>query len=392
MLHDLAIVGAGPVGATLALALRRRRSRRRRAGCARQGRNAARRPLARAVARRAPHFRAPRRLGRSRQSRGAVTPITAIDISQAGGFGITRLTADETTCRRWATCQLSRAAGGARRGARARRCAASVTASRSTAVGGRPPTRRSMRAAAMGSRFSRASPRSPTAPARPSPASPRQRHDYGQVALIAQSLAHRSPQDGIAYERFTAATGRSRCCRRATTTGSSGRRRRSAREKLLALDDAAFLARARAPFRRRASAASPASGDRRTFPLALEFATADGRHARASRSAMPRRRCIRSRGRDSTSACATPRARAGCPRLAARRRSATRAMLDRYARATPDRSLGGHRVHARSRQHVRQRSARCCAGRAGWRSLCSTRCRPRSARSRGRCCSACASA
>ena len=33
---------------------------------------------------------------------------------------------------------------------------------------------------------------------------------------------------------------------------------------------------------------------------------------------------------------------------------------------------------------------RSCAGRAGWRSLCSTRFRRRSARSRARCCSACA--
>ena len=65
MLHDVVIVGAGPVGATLALAIADADldvvALDARAG----GRDAARRSLARAVARRAADLRAPRRLGRA---------------------------------------------------------------------------------------------------------------------------------------------------------------------------------------------------------------------------------------------------------------------------------------------------------------------------------------
>jgi 2-octaprenyl-6-methoxyphenol hydroxylase len=95
MLHDIVIVGAGPVGGTLALAI------------ADAGLDVV------ALDARAPGttLRGDRSLALSHGARliferlgvwprldatpGAVTPINAIDISQAGGFGVTRLTAAE---------------------------------------------------------------------------------------------------------------------------------------------------------------------------------------------------------------------------------------------------------------------------------------------------------
>ena len=96
MLDDVVIVGAGPVRPTLALALADRRSRR--------GRASTRAPPSRRCAATA--------RSRCRMARGsycerlgvwgalaavpdAATPITRIDISQAGGFGAMQLAAEE---------------------------------------------------------------------------------------------------------------------------------------------------------------------------------------------------------------------------------------------------------------------------------------------------------
>ncbi|MEO6565443.1 MAG: 2-polyprenyl-6-methoxyphenol hydroxylase, partial [Casimicrobiaceae bacterium] len=95
MQHDIAIVGAGPVGGTLALALADAdldviAFDARAAGTALRGdRTLALSHGARLIFERLGVWT---RLG---AIAGAVTPITTIDISQAGGFGLTRLDAHQ---------------------------------------------------------------------------------------------------------------------------------------------------------------------------------------------------------------------------------------------------------------------------------------------------------
>jgi 2-octaprenyl-6-methoxyphenol hydroxylase len=95
MLRDLVIVGAGPVGATLALALRDAEldavvlDSRAPGTPSRSDRSLALSHGARLIL---------ERLGvwpRLAATREAVTPITSVDISQAGGFGMTRLVASD---------------------------------------------------------------------------------------------------------------------------------------------------------------------------------------------------------------------------------------------------------------------------------------------------------
>src|SRR6202158_3889817 len=95
MLHDLVIVGAGPVGATLALALRDADldivalDSRPRGGIARGDRSLALSHGTRLVFERLGVW------GEVASTADAVTPIVAIDISQRGGFGRVRLDAAE---------------------------------------------------------------------------------------------------------------------------------------------------------------------------------------------------------------------------------------------------------------------------------------------------------
>src|SRR5438034_153618 len=95
MLHDLVIVGAGPVGATLALALRDADLDvvvldARAAGTSyRSDRSLALSHGARLILERLDVW--PRLAGAG----DAVTPITSVDISQARGFGMTRLVASD---------------------------------------------------------------------------------------------------------------------------------------------------------------------------------------------------------------------------------------------------------------------------------------------------------
>jgi len=95
MLRDLVIVGAGPVGATLALALRDADldivvlDSRAQGTPSRSDRSLALSHGARLIL---------ERLGvwhRLAATREAVTPITSVDISQAGGFGMMRLVASD---------------------------------------------------------------------------------------------------------------------------------------------------------------------------------------------------------------------------------------------------------------------------------------------------------
>ena len=222
--------------------------------------------------------------------------------------------------------QLSRAAGGARRRARARAASTIRHGVAVTSVGGTPAyaaveLRRRRRAAAA------------RAPRRG-----RRRHRRGGRRHRARSGTttgrSRSSRRSGARRRTTASptsasrrTARSRCCPRAITTGSSGPRRRERAEALLALADAAFLARARAPFRRARRAASRASRERRTFPLALEFARPTVAHA-LRRARQCRADAASGRGTGIQPRPARRlRARAGDPRRAARRARRARAML-----------------------------------------------------------------
>ena len=355
-----------------------------------RGRDAARRSLARAVARRAAHLRAPRRLGRRSRRRAAPSRRSPrIDISQAGGFGADRaLPRTSTDCRRWATS--SAIARCRRRSMRRSRAPASRV--RHGVDGRRPSAARPAYAAVdVRRRGERADARAPRrgrrrhrrGGRRHRAAAPRLRAGRARRQSVARDAARRTRVRALHADGPDGAAARGRSLR-ARLDGDAGARAR-------------ICSRWTMPHSwpsSRAISAPRAGGftrvaDRRTFPLALEFAR--DRSARAaSCSAMRRKRCIRSRGRDSMSACAT---RGSSRRSSSTRRatrSAMRAMLARYARAPAHRPARGHRVHARSRQPVRQRRCRSCAGRAGWRSLCSTRCRRRSARSRARCCSDCA--
>src|SRR5919109_2701248 len=95
MLHDLIIAGAGPVGATLALALAGdgldvvALDARMEGDIGRGDRSLALSHGARLILERLEVWSA------IAAARGAVTPITAIDISQRGGFGRVRLEAHE---------------------------------------------------------------------------------------------------------------------------------------------------------------------------------------------------------------------------------------------------------------------------------------------------------
>src|SRR5437868_8419617 len=95
MLHDLVIVGAGPVGATLALALRDADldvvvlDARAEGTPYRSERSLALSHGARLILERLGVWQG------LASMRDVVTPITSVDISQAGGFGMTRLVASD---------------------------------------------------------------------------------------------------------------------------------------------------------------------------------------------------------------------------------------------------------------------------------------------------------
>ena len=135
--------------------------------------------------------------------RGAVTPIVAIDISQAGGFGMTRLDARENDLPALGYVVSYRALQAALDAALARAGDSVRHGVAVTAVGGTSAYAAVECAGAGQPMLARGLPRSPTARALRWPACARQRHDYGQVAARRQGLASNVAQDGIAYERFT---------------------------------------------------------------------------------------------------------------------------------------------------------------------------------------------
>ncbi len=267
MLHDLAIVGAGPVGATLALAVADADLDvvvldARAAGESLRGdRSLALSHGARLILERLGAWSA---LG---ADRGAVTPIVAIDISQAGGFGLTRLTASDNGLPalgyvvRYRALQAALDATLARAGVKVRHGVAvesvgGTPAYAAVAVGGGDTVLSRLAAVADGTGAAVAG-------------LARYRHDYGQAAVVAQ-LACAAPHEGLAFERFTP-DGPVALLPEGDHYGLVWTTTAKRAEELLALPDGVFLERLSVHLAARAVRPQRVE-QRRAFPLVLEFA------------------------------------------------------------------------------------------------------------------------
>ena len=202
-MHDVAIVGAGPVGATLALALADAMldvvivDSRSAGETTRGDRTLALSHGARLIFERIGVWTP------LAATSGAVTPIATIDVSQARGFGAVQLDAAEQGLPALGYVVSYRALQGvlddalSRAGIRVRFGAAvsAVRGSRDAAtidIEGQPdaPVQARLAVVADGAASS-------------VPGIARRRHDYGQVAIVAKIALDR-PHGGVAYERFTA--------------------------------------------------------------------------------------------------------------------------------------------------------------------------------------------
>lgn len=200
-MHDVAVAGAGPVGATLALALAD-----------------ADLDIAVVDARASGDpVRADRTLALSHGARliferlgvwtplaatiGAVTPIASIDVSQARGFGAVQLTAVEQglpalgyvvsyrALQRALDDALVRAGVRVQFGAAVGAVTSTVQSAMLEIAGHGEPVQARLAAVADGAGSA-------------IPGIVRRRHEYGQVAIVA-SVGVDRPHSGIAYERFT---------------------------------------------------------------------------------------------------------------------------------------------------------------------------------------------
>lgn len=267
VLRDVVIVGGGPVGASLALAL---------ADADLDVLLVDARPAGAPV-------RGERTLALSHGARliferlkvwsdiaadpGAVTPIDTIDVSQAGGFGVARLCAAEQGLPALGYVVSYRALQAAldsalrrtgivvRHGARVSRAGGTPAYAAVEIEGERDPLLARLAVVADGSGANVAGVE-------------RRRHDYRQSALVAKVWCDR-PHDGVAYERFTP-DGPVALLPEQDHYGLVWTAPPATIESLLALDDASFLRRLSVRFGRRTGFTAVAQ--RRTFPLALEFA------------------------------------------------------------------------------------------------------------------------
>jgi 2-octaprenyl-6-methoxyphenol hydroxylase len=271
MLHDLVIVGAGPVGATLALALVDSDldvvtlDARPAGSIARSDRSLALSHGARLIFERLDVW------SEVTATPGAVTPITAIDISQRGGFGRARLHARDhgvdalgyvvsyralQHALDWA---LARAGMSIEHGVGVTRV--SATAASAQVVGERngAAVEWSARLAAVadggGDVVDYIA---------------RRRHDYRQVALVAKIWSS-EPHGGLAFERFTD-QGPMALLPEDDHYGLVWTTTPENASALVELSEQSFL---EALARRFGPCAGPwiRVADRRTFPLTLEFAT-----------------------------------------------------------------------------------------------------------------------
>jgi 2-octaprenyl-6-methoxyphenol hydroxylase len=269
-MHDVAIVGAGPVGATLALALKDSDldvvvlDARACGEPPRGERSIALSHGARLILERAGVWCA------LAGSANAVTPITAVDISQAGGFGVTRLDAAEQGLSALGYVVSYRALQAVLDAALSRNSVDVRWGSRVERVGGTPAfasvaldegtdvltSRLAVVADGSGAAIDGVA---------------RFRRDYGQMALIARltlAVAH----GGVAYERFSA-QGPLALLPEGDHYGLVWTLTPQRAQTLVAMPEDAFVAQLRRAFGPHASAVTHAM-DRRTFPLVLEYAPA----------------------------------------------------------------------------------------------------------------------
>jgi 2-octaprenyl-6-methoxyphenol hydroxylase len=270
VLHDVIVVGAGPVGATLALALTGSDldvvvlDARAEGETPRGDRSLALSHGARLILERLGVW------GSLAANPGAVTPITRIDISQAGGFGQMQLAADEQgvpalgyvvsyrALQAVLDAALARTGAAVRHGVTANSVGGtSVYAAVELAGAESEPLLARLAAVADGTGAAVTG-------------IVRRRHDYGQVALIAKvrpSTAH----DGLAYERFTP-DGPMALLPERDHYGLVWTVTPNRAEALLAQDDAAFLAQLVLHFGARTGGFTHVA-ERRVFPLVMEFAS-----------------------------------------------------------------------------------------------------------------------
>jgi hypothetical protein len=350
---------------------------------------APRRSLTRAVARRTLILERVGVWERALGDPGALTPITRIDISQAGGFGQTQLAAAEhgvaalgyrrqlsARCQAALDAALGRSSVSMRHG---------VTA---TAVRG-GAAHATIETAGEGSdaidapvfaRLAAVADGTGDADDLRRAAAPRLR-----AGRARREARVRAPHDGTAFERFTP-DGPMALLPEHDGYGLVWTAKPARAQELLALPDREFLAQLARHFGARSG---PIHARRRPPHVSSRDGICPRARARTMRRAG---QC----GADAASRRGTGiqsrfarrmGARLDRPRLSARAtRRTTRCSADIRAVAAPI----GWRV-SRSRTDSFACSAtifRCCAGLAGWRSLCSTPFPPRKKRLRARCCSA----
>jgi len=269
MLDDVVIVGAGPVGATLALALADGDldvvvlDARAPGEVPRGDRSLALSHGARLIMERVGVW------GALADTADAVTPITRIDISQAGGFGAMELAAEEQSLPALGYVVGYRALQRALDAALGRSRVAVRHRMAVKEVGGTPayaamsleqtdsePLLARLAAVADGTGASVAG-------------IARRRHDYRQLALVAK-LWTATPHSGLAYERFTP-DGPVALLPEGDHYGLVWTATPQRAEALLAIDDEIFLAELAQRFAQRAPAFRKV-GERRAFPLTMEFA------------------------------------------------------------------------------------------------------------------------
>ena len=270
MLDDVVIVGAGPVGATLALALADGDidvvvlDARAAGETLRSDRSLALSHGARLIMERIGVW------GALAETADAVTPITRIDISQAGGFGAMQLAAEEQGVPALGYVVSYRALQRALDAALARSQIAVRHRMTVRQVGGTPayaavsqegqedePLLARLAAVADGTGASVAG-------------IARRRHDYGQLAVVAKVWTA-TPHSGLAYERFTP-DGPMALLPEGDHYGLVWTATPQRAEALQAIDDELFLAELAERFAKRVAVFTKVS-ERRAFPLAMEFAT-----------------------------------------------------------------------------------------------------------------------
>jgi 2-octaprenyl-6-methoxyphenol hydroxylase len=268
-MHDVAIVGAGPVGGVLALALADADldvvafDARAPGTVTRADRSLALSHGARLIFERVGVW------SRLAAMSDSVTPILAIDISQAGGFGVTRLRAHEqgvpalgyvvsyNALQQAIDAELARTATQLRFGTPV------------TEVGGTSAYAAvhagSVEAEPVLARLAVVADGAGTAVR----GIARQRRDYGQVALIAKVWTHQ-PHGGVAFERFTG-TGPMALLPQNDHYGLVWTLTPPAADAALALPDDGFLSSLARHFGARVGGFTRVA-QRKTFPLTLEVA------------------------------------------------------------------------------------------------------------------------